>query len=154
MGGYNLNKYIRTIVKMKIMFALILSILFLGSIILDISLLAKEKELKLELEAYSSANADEILAETFLKESEYYRENYQNINIENLTKQLQIINCLDYKQLEFGNDKTIIKMSKTTAESLGKSVEYLRNNGYGVELETVQKEGNEEFVEMEVKDYE
>lgn len=154
MGGYNLNKDIRNIVLMKMLFALILCVLFLGSIILDISLFKKEKELNLELETANSNNSVMTTSETFLEECNYYKENYQNINVEKLMEQLRILSDLNYSQLKFENGRTIIKMSKTTSESLQKDVKYIKDNGYYVNLDNIQKDGNEQYVEMEVKSLE
>lgn len=153
MGGQNLNKYIRNIVKIKIILVLGLAILFLGSMIIDLSLFFEEKSLKSDLEACSN-KTDKAVVNAFLEECDYYKENYQDINIDNIEKQLEILNSLEYHELKFESDRTIIKISKTSSESLQKTVEYLRNSGYEVVLDTVEKEGNAQYVEMEVKTHE
>lgn len=151
MGEYNIRPHIKKYIGKKLAVAAAAMLIIIASLAADIVLITKSKQLEKELEDSFKADLVNISESSISGEYEYYRERFTSLDMIEAAHYIERLAYLDYSQVRFREESIFVDMEHSDPGILQNSVDYLKDSGLDVRIESLDSSEGMQHVILEVR---
>lgn len=150
MGEYNIRPHIKKHIGKKLAVTAAAILIILSSLGADIMLITRGKQLERELENSFQEDLVNVSEKMISGEYEYYRERFTNLDMIEAARYLENLAHLDYSQIRFNEESISVDIEHSDSKMLQESMDYLKERGLDVKIETLDSAEGIQHVTLEV----
>ena len=150
MGEDNISPHIKKYIGKKLAVTAAAILIILSSLGADIMLITRGKQLETELENSFQEDLVNVSEKMISGEYEYYRERFTNLDMIEAARYLENLAHLDYSQIRFNEESISVDIEHSDSKMLQESMDYLKERGLDVKIETLDSAEGIQHVTLEV----